>query len=150
VLVGSRKVAGFALRRFKHSWLIQGSLLVRPLPDAVGAMLPRAVKDVLGARAIALSDAIGAYSSLSLATRQTRGPAGGGALRVGAPVSEEEVAVQWARQWPAWWDERLLAGGHPTTCAAPSETAPERTSREGSRRSRLNLIADRRDAQVVG
>ena len=84
VLVGARKVAGFALRRFQRSWLIQGSLLVRPLPNALGLVVPRAIKNVLGVRAMALSDAIG------------------------APVSEEEVAARWARQWPAWWEDILL------------------------------------------
>lgn len=79
VLIGGRKIAGFALRRFPHSWLIQGSLLVHPLPDMLAKALPRELLDSLHDRAIALSEA---------ATEM---------------VKESAVAQRWAASWSAWW-----------------------------------------------
>ena len=40
VMVGNRKLCGFALRRTPSSWLAQGSLLVRGLPGACDALMP--------------------------------------------------------------------------------------------------------------
>ena len=82
VLIGSRKVAGFALRRYRESWLIHGSLLVRPLPRVVTRWLPEAVAERLALRAVALSE-VG-----------------------GVAVSEAEVAQRWAACWPSWWEAR--------------------------------------------
>lgn len=78
VLIGGRKVAGFALRRYPHSWLIQGSLLVRPLLERLVQALPREPLDALQERAIALSDA---------ATKM---------------MDELAVAHHWAEVWSAW------------------------------------------------
>ncbi|MBI4003828.1 MAG: hypothetical protein HY353_02295 [Candidatus Omnitrophica bacterium] len=75
VFVYGRKVAGFALRRFPDSWLVQGSLLVRPLPTALAGALPQDVRDQLAKRAVPLS-----------------------ALAVGW-VDEAEVAQRWASEW---------------------------------------------------
>ncbi len=56
---GGRKVAGFALRRYPRTWLIQGSLLVRPIPEALGRAIPEMVREQLAARAASLSQAQG-------------------------------------------------------------------------------------------
>ncbi|MBI4004001.1 MAG: hypothetical protein HY353_03175 [Candidatus Omnitrophica bacterium] len=75
VFLSGRKVAGFALRRFPNSWLVQGSLLVRPLPPVLAEALPPDVRDQLAKRAVPLS-----------------------ALAVGW-VDEAEVAQRWASEW---------------------------------------------------
>jgi len=62
VFLAGRKVAGFALRRFPRSWLVQGSLLVRPLPAALTGALPQDVRDQLAKRAVALSEASGNWA----------------------------------------------------------------------------------------
>lgn len=80
VLIGTRKLAGFALRRYLRGWLIQGSLLVRPLPEALRRAVPAKVVAQLDERAVALSEALG------------------------RPVSVADVAQRWAGQWAAWWD----------------------------------------------
>jgi len=80
VLIGTRKLAGFALRRYLRGWLIQGSLLIRPLPEALRRAVPAQVVASLDARAVALSEA--AHAS----------------------VQVEEVARCWAGRWAAWWD----------------------------------------------
>jgi len=59
VLMRSRKVAGFAIRRYTDSWLVQGSWLVRPLPSALKRILPASVLTALAARAVSLSEAAG-------------------------------------------------------------------------------------------
>ena len=84
VSIGARKVAGFALRRYPKSWLVQGSLLVRPLPDALARALPQSARETLAVRAASLSEQ---------------------AVR---PVEEDEIAMQWLEQWSAWWDALLL------------------------------------------
>jgi lipoate-protein ligase A len=98
VQVGERKVAGFSLRRFPEAWLIEGSLLVAPLPRRLQHAVPAAVLAQLGARATSLADA------------------------AGARISEADVATRWARQWETWWStermkdakhEQLEAGRHP-------------------------------------
>ena len=61
VFLADRKVAGFALRRFPNSWLVQGSLLVRPLPAVLAEALPRDVRDVVEERAVSLSEASGRW-----------------------------------------------------------------------------------------
>jgi lipoate-protein ligase A len=79
----TRKVAGFAARRFPESWLIQGSLLVRPLPEPLVRALPEEVQRQFAHRAIPLAQA------------------------AARPVTEQEVAARWAAHWTAWWAEAL-------------------------------------------
>jgi lipoate-protein ligase A len=75
VFLSGRKVAGFALRRFPNSWLVQGSLLVRPLPTLLARALPQELRDQLAQRAIALSEIAGTW------------------------VDEVDVAQRWATQY---------------------------------------------------
>lgn len=84
VMIKGKKVAGFALRRFPQTWLIQGSILVRPLPQLLARALPESMAAQLSARAIALAEAAGRW------------------------VDEETVAGQWARQWADSWESVLL------------------------------------------
>jgi len=79
VLVGHRKVAGFAIRRYPASWLIQGSLLIRPLSRALTEAMPSEDRQRLEDRALPL---------VCVAT---------------APVTEPDAASQWAERWAAWW-----------------------------------------------
>ncbi len=79
VMSHGRKVAGFALRRYPESWLIQGSLLVEPLAPALLNAMPDEMRDQLAKRAVALSGA-----------------------------SEEQMTIasvmrRWAERWNAWW-----------------------------------------------
>lgn len=76
VFICGRKVAGFALRRFPNSWLVQGSLLVKSLPAALAGALPQDVRDRLTERAVSLSEASGKW------------------------MDEVEVAQRWATQCP--------------------------------------------------
>lgn len=85
VYAGSRKVAGFALRRFPESWLVQGSVLVEPLPQALQEAVPPAVRERLDRLAAPLS---------ALATE---------------PVDALEAATRWAGAWEQWWEAALLA-----------------------------------------
>ena len=80
VMVGTRKVAGFALRRYPQSWLIQGSLLVRSLPGALADAMPEEARRSYATRAIPLDEAA-----------------------VGR-VTEADVAARWAEGWTAWWE----------------------------------------------
>ncbi|MDP3702826.1 MAG: hypothetical protein Q8R78_00335 [Candidatus Omnitrophota bacterium] len=75
VFLAGRKIAGFALRRFPHSWLVQGSLLVRPLPELLAVALPQDVCDQLAERAVSLSEALGRW------------------------VDEVDVAQRWTQEW---------------------------------------------------
>lgn len=84
VMIGDKKVAGFALRRYPQTWLIQGSLLVRPLPQALAAALPSEVVKLLETKAIALSQAAAVASDAA------------------------DVAVRWAHGWAQWWEATLL------------------------------------------
>ncbi len=59
VMIGERKVCGFAIRRYSTSWLIQGSLLVRRLPDALLRVMPAELQEQFQARAISLEAARG-------------------------------------------------------------------------------------------
>ncbi len=83
VLVGTRKVAGFGARRYPDAWLIQGSLLVRPIPEALRAALPESFIQGLDTRA----------SALSASSEQ--------------PIDESRVLKRWAAHWPAWWKEAV-------------------------------------------
>ena len=75
VLTGERKLAGFALRRYPDSWLIHGSLLVRPLPAMLLEAMPGSVSGQVLASATSLSEAAGTL------------------------VWEQEVAVRLAERW---------------------------------------------------
>ena len=79
VMIGPRKVAGFALRRYPEAWLIQGSLLVHPLPEPLARQVPVEVVTRLAARACALSDV------------------------APTPLSALDLAERWARHWPSSW-----------------------------------------------
>jgi lipoate-protein ligase A len=59
VFIGSRKVAGFALRRYPESWLVQGSMLINPVTDALARWIPAEALEGLRRRAIPLSEAAG-------------------------------------------------------------------------------------------
>ena len=83
VFIESRKVAGFALRRFPETWLIQGSVFVRPLPPALTRVLPWEVQHQLALRAVALSEV------------------------AGMPVNEDGLAQRWAKHWATWWEEMI-------------------------------------------
>jgi lipoate-protein ligase A len=59
LLSGGRKLMGFAMRRYPGAWLIQGSLLVRPILRRMRAMMPRDVGALFDARAVSLEEAAG-------------------------------------------------------------------------------------------
>jgi hypothetical protein len=82
-MIGERKVAGFALRRYRESWLVQGSLLAGPLPPALDPALPDPVRAAYAARAVSLSEA------------------------AGRPVGASAVAERWAGEWIGWWHDAL-------------------------------------------
>ena len=84
VTIDGYKVGGFALRRYRESWLIQGSLLVRSLPRRMAQAIPREVTEALRQRALSLAEASA------------------------TPVTESDVVRRWAAQWGAWWEELLL------------------------------------------
>lgn len=84
VMAQGLKLAGLAARRYPDSWLVQGSLLVRPIDAEVAGWLPPAVRARLTERAAALADVSG------------------------GAVTEAAVAARWARDWGAWWEASLL------------------------------------------
>lgn len=57
--VRDRKLCGFAVRAYPTAWLIQGSLLVRPLPAAIQAVMPATVRSDYDTRAMCLEEAAG-------------------------------------------------------------------------------------------
>ncbi len=77
-------MAGLALRRYPESWLIQGSVLLRPIPRPLTQAMPREGRAELEQYAAALSE----FSS--------------------APCQEKDVALRWASYWSSWWEEALL------------------------------------------
>ena len=83
VMIDGRKVGGFALRRFPQSWLIQGSLLIRPLPQMLEHALPSDLLHRLRDRAMTLSEA-----SIDV-------------------MDESTVAHRWAASWANWWNTFL-------------------------------------------
>ena len=85
VYVGDRKVAGFALRRYPESWLIQGSLLIRPLADPLVKSLPADVMEQLSARSAPLAET------------------------AEAPMTEEDVMQRWSEHWSSWWAAQMSA-----------------------------------------
>jgi len=74
ICVDGYKVAGFALRRYPESWLIQGSLLIRPLLHALAHAMPPDVMARLSARAIPLSEATILWSPTPLGRGGTLKP----------------------------------------------------------------------------
>ena len=84
VMAGDRKLAGFALRRYPDTWLIQGSLLVQPLPSRLAGQLPHRVTAPLARRAITLSEA------------------------ANKRIAPETVLARWVEQWTSWWDAELV------------------------------------------
>jgi len=81
VMIGGRKVAGFALRRYPQTWLIQGSLLVRPLRGALRAAMPALAVQRLEGRAVSLAEA------------------------VAEAVTEAGAAERWGAHWASWWED---------------------------------------------
>ena len=95
VLVGGRKVAGFALRRYPRAWLIQGSLLVRPIPEALARAMPSEAIRGLEGRAVSLAEAAAETEA----------------------VTERGAAERWAAHWASWWEAPSIASG-PLVCDA--------------------------------
>lgn len=85
VYAGARKVAGFALRRFPESWLVQGSMLIEPMPKPLLEALPEAMQERLARLSVPLS---------ALAPE---------------PVDALDAAARWAEAWEDWWDAALIA-----------------------------------------
>lgn len=56
---GARKLCGFAIRAYEASWLVQGSLLVRPVSVLQRAAMPEEVAVALSRRAISLEESAG-------------------------------------------------------------------------------------------
>ena len=84
VMAGAKKTAGFALRRYPSTWLIQGSLLVRPIPRALANAMPPHDRRQFEARAVPLARA------------------------AATPLHEKEMAQCWAGHWSLWWDEEMM------------------------------------------
>ena len=84
VFIGERKVAGFGVRRYPRSWLVEGSLLVRPLPAALAQALPSTLRSQLQRHAVSLAEA------------------------AGEALDESEVAERWVERWPSVWEELLI------------------------------------------
>lgn len=84
VMIGGKKVAGFALRRFPQTWLIQGSFLVRPVSGPLSQAIPAEVAGQLKAKAVAFSEA------------------------ASGSWDEKKLADFWAQGWAHWWEETLL------------------------------------------
>ena len=84
VRIAGRKVAGFALRRYTESWLIQGSLLLHSLPGALVSAVPQEVIERLRQHAVALAEV------------------------TSAPLHQQDVAQRFANSWSVWWDEALM------------------------------------------
>ena len=84
VMAAGKKLAGFALRRYPKTWLIQGSMLVHPLPEVLRDALPSEVARQLTGYAVSLA---------GLAN---------------APVSAADAAQRWAAHWSEWWEEGMI------------------------------------------
>ncbi len=57
--IGARKLGGFAVRRFAAGWLVQGSWLVGPMPEAIRRVMPTGVAAMYDAKASNLREAAG-------------------------------------------------------------------------------------------
>ncbi|MBI3331310.1 MAG: hypothetical protein HYZ96_04265 [Candidatus Omnitrophica bacterium] len=87
VLVDGKKVAGFALRRYSRAWLIQGSLLVRPVPEVLARAMPSDAIRGLQVRAVSLAEA------------------------AAEAVTEAGTAERWAARWASWWEAASVPTG---------------------------------------
>ena len=88
VMLGPRKLCGFAIRRYAGQWLIQGSLLVRPLPEAFGRVMPAEVLDGFRTRAVDLEQA------------------------AGGRITDEELLVQMIESWAQTWAASAPEAAH--------------------------------------
>jgi len=59
IMAGGRKVCGLAIRRYPHSWLVQGSLLLHRLPAVFERVMPPAVWESFVTRAVSLDEVSG-------------------------------------------------------------------------------------------
>ncbi len=84
VMSGERKLAGFAIRRYPRTWLLQGSLLVSPIAAPLLQAMPEDAAASVQRRAIPLSAA------------------------ANDALTASEVRRRWAAHWSAWWDAALL------------------------------------------
>ena len=80
VLVDGRKVCGFAVRRYRESLLIQGSLLMRSLPMALWRVIPPPVQQALQTEAVSLEEALG------------------------EPLADAELMARIVRTWRQVWE----------------------------------------------
>ncbi len=100
IMVGQQKLCGFAIRRFERQWLVQGSLLVRAIPEAILHVMPEAVARTFHERAIALQRAaIRKIFDEELTAAIAR------AWRTVWGVPCEWVDAQWPRAQAAQWLE---------------------------------------------
>jgi lipoate-protein ligase A len=84
VMLGGRKVAGFGARRYPNAWLVQGSLLVRPIPESLAVALPEPVLAGLDRRATDLARC----------------------AQTGA-LDERSAGERWASLWEHGWRESV-------------------------------------------
>lgn len=91
IMVGARKLCGFAVRRYADQWLIQGSLLMRALPEAFSRVMPQAVMEGFQTRAISLEQA------------------------AGGPTTDQELVIRMIEAWAQTW--RFGAPVRPCTSA---------------------------------
>lgn len=81
ITVNARKLCGFGLRRTSTAWLVQGSLLMRAIPEAIMRAMPRSVASDFEGRAISLEAARGSR------------------------VSDEHMAEAIIEAWRATWEQ---------------------------------------------
>ena len=84
LMVGDRKLCGLAIRRYQASWLIQGSMLVRELPEVFRPVMPAGVSEAFQTRAIPLEEA------------------------VGHPVVDEELITSMSGAWRTTWERHAV------------------------------------------
>lgn len=80
IMVGKKKLCGFAVRRYADNWLIQGSLLVRALPDAFTRVMPPEILAAFRDRAVSLEQA------------------------AGCRITDEELVVRMIASWAQTWE----------------------------------------------
>lgn len=79
LMVAQQKLSGLAIRRYPASWLIQGSLLVGPIPTVFARLMPPMLYRACQTSAVALEAA------------------------VGRPVSDEELNEALIEAWQRTW-----------------------------------------------
>jgi len=77
---GRRKLGGFAIRRYPHTWLIQGSILIRPFLGVFEQVMPREVHEAFQAQARSFEEA------------------------VGGPISDQELIARLIKAWRTTWE----------------------------------------------